>query len=44
MQTLYQTGCTREALDSMLTFRDFNDLIGLDEVRKIESSYYETIF
>ena len=41
MQTLYKTGSTKDALDSMVEFKDFNELVGLDEIRKMESSYYE---
>jgi 2-methylisocitrate lyase-like PEP mutase family enzyme len=39
MQTLMQTGTTKSLLGQMITFEEFNQLIGLPEIRTIESTY-----
>lgn len=39
MQTLMQTGTTKDLLGQMITFEEFNKLIGLPEIRTIESTY-----
>ncbi|MBN2124198.1 MAG: oxaloacetate decarboxylase [Deltaproteobacteria bacterium] len=43
MQSLHETGSTGESLDSMMTFQEFNSLVGLDEIREIEAFYYEDV-
>ena len=44
MEELMTTGTTKGFMDRMITFSDFNQLIGLDEVRKKESHYYKELF
>lgn len=39
MQTLMNTGTTKDLLGQMITFEEFNKLIGLPEIREIESTY-----
>ncbi|MDD4570052.1 MAG: isocitrate lyase/PEP mutase family protein [Tepidanaerobacteraceae bacterium] len=39
MQTLKKEGTTKGFLDKMIAFEDFNKLIGLPEIRKIEQNY-----
>ncbi|MGI6423653.1 MAG: isocitrate lyase/PEP mutase family protein [Tepidanaerobacteraceae bacterium] len=39
MRTLKNGGTTEDALDKMITFEEFNKLIGLPEIRKIEKKY-----
>ena len=42
METLFRTGTTAGCLDKMLTFTDFNNLVGLDKVRKQRSTTTKT--
>lgn len=44
MEELITKGTTKGFLDKMITFNDFNKLIGLDEIRKKESYYYKDLF
>ena len=44
MEELMATGTTKGFMDRMITFSDFNQLIGLDVVRKNESHYYKELF
>lgn len=39
MQTLKKEGTTKGYLDKMIAFEDFNKLIGLPEIRRIEQKY-----
>jgi carboxyvinyl-carboxyphosphonate phosphorylmutase len=39
MESLKKTGTTRNMYDHMMTFEDFNELIGLPEIRKAENKY-----
>ncbi|MCR4442523.1 MAG: oxaloacetate decarboxylase [Peptococcaceae bacterium] len=39
MRTLKKEGTTKNYLDKMITFEDFNKLIGLPEIRKMEQKY-----
>jgi carboxyvinyl-carboxyphosphonate phosphorylmutase len=40
MGELMTTGTTNGFLDKMITFSEFNQLIGLNEIKKMESHYY----
>jgi carboxyvinyl-carboxyphosphonate phosphorylmutase len=44
MEELITKGTTKGFMDKMITFNDFNQLIGLDEIRKKESYYYKDLF
>lgn len=44
MEELITKGTTKGFMDKMITFNDFNKLIGLDEIRKKESYYYKDLF
>jgi carboxyvinyl-carboxyphosphonate phosphorylmutase len=44
MEELMTTGTTKGFMDRMITFSDFNQLIGLDEIREKESHYYKELF
>ncbi len=39
METLMQSGTTSGMLDEMVTFTEFNQLIGLSEIRELEARY-----
>jgi len=39
MKTLMETGTTTDLSDRMITFEDFNELIGLPEIKKMEAEY-----
>lgn len=39
METLLQTGTTKSLLQDMITFEEFNRLIGLPQIREIENRY-----
>ncbi len=41
MQELITRGTTSKFMDNMITFDDFNELIGLTEIRKQERLYYD---
>jgi methylisocitrate lyase len=41
---LKRNGSTKHWLDKMIPFDEFNTLIGLDKVRKLESHYYKDFF
>ncbi len=43
MQELITTGTTGKFMDKMITFEDFNELIGLTEIRKQERFYYKDL-
>ena len=43
MKELITTGTTREFMDKMITFDDFNKLMGLNEIRKQEIHYYKDV-
>lgn len=43
MEELYRTGTTRGYLEHMITFDDFNRLIGLENVRETEALYYKDL-
>lgn len=42
-ETLYQTGTTKNLLGQMVTFDEFNKMIGLPEIRENETKYYSKI-
>jgi carboxyvinyl-carboxyphosphonate phosphorylmutase len=44
MEALFKTGTTAGYMDKMITFTDFNNLVGLDRVRETEAHYYKDIF
>ncbi len=44
METLFKTGTTASYMDKMITFTDFNNLVGLDTVREVELHYYKDLF
>ena len=44
MEELFITGSTLGFQDKMINFDDFNQLIGLEEIRKKESFYYRELF
>jgi len=41
---LKKNGSTKHWLDKMIPFDEFNTLVGLDKVRKLESQYYKEFF
>jgi carboxyvinyl-carboxyphosphonate phosphorylmutase len=43
MEELIVKGTTRECMDKMIAFTDFNQLIGLHEIRKKEGYYYKEL-
>jgi len=43
MKELFTTGTTKGFIDRMITFDEFNQLIGLDHVLKEESYYYREL-
>ena len=44
MEELYTTGSTIGSIDTMISFDNFNQLLGLVEIREKESFYYNEIF
>ena len=44
MEELYATGSTIGSIDTMISFDNFNQLLGLVEIREKESFYYNEIF
>ncbi|NWG01719.1 MAG: oxaloacetate decarboxylase [Syntrophaceae bacterium] len=44
MEELAKKGTTTGIMDKMITFSDFNQLVGLEEVRAIERHYYKELF
>lgn len=44
MRKLAGEGSTKSHLGQMVLFEDFNHLVGLEEVRKNESRYYQSLF
>jgi carboxyvinyl-carboxyphosphonate phosphorylmutase len=44
MEALSRTGTTVGYMEKMITFTDFNNLVGLDKVRETEAYYYKDIF
>jgi methylisocitrate lyase len=44
METLFKTGATAGYMDKMITFTDFNNLVGLEKVRAQETYYYKELF
>lgn len=44
MKTLFETGTTSGYMDQMITFGDFNKLVGLEDIRATESRYYKELF
>jgi len=44
MEALFKTGTTAGCMDTMITFTDFNNLVGLDKVRETELHYYKDLF
>jgi len=43
MRTLYEKGSTREFMKNMMVFDEFNELMGLKEIRTKEAEYYKGI-
>ncbi|MHC4456641.1 MAG: isocitrate lyase/PEP mutase family protein [Planctomycetota bacterium] len=43
MEKLMTSGSTTECVDKMITFVDFNRLLGLDEIREKENYYYKDL-
>jgi len=39
MTVLKQTGTTASLISEMITFEEFNDLIGLTKIRELENMY-----
>ena len=44
MEELFKTGTTGGCTDRMITFSEFNKMVGLDEVRANETRYYKELF
>jgi methylisocitrate lyase len=44
METLFKTGSTSGYMDKMITFTDFNNLVGLEKVRAKEAYYCKDLF
>jgi 2,3-dimethylmalate lyase len=44
MDALFKTGTTVGCMDQMITFADFNNLVGLEKVRATETHYYRELF
>ncbi len=44
METLFKTGTTSTCFEKMITFEEFNSLVGLDKVRAAEAYYYRDLF
>jgi carboxyvinyl-carboxyphosphonate phosphorylmutase len=43
METLLKTGTTKSLLHDMITFEEFNQLIGLPQIREIENTYVKGV-
>jgi len=43
METLFKTGSTSGYMDKMITFNDFNKLVGLEELRRKEAYYHKEL-
>jgi 2,3-dimethylmalate lyase len=43
MDALFRTGATTGAMNHMITFADFNHLVGLEKVRATETHYYREL-
>ncbi|MBN2031973.1 MAG: oxaloacetate decarboxylase [Deltaproteobacteria bacterium] len=41
---LMRDGTTRNFMDRMICFDDFNNLVGLDKIRELETHYYKDLF
>jgi methylisocitrate lyase len=39
LQTLRETGTTKELKNNMITFQEFNDLVNLSKYNKLEKKY-----
>jgi hypothetical protein len=44
MDVLFKTGTTAGCMDQMITFADFNHLVGLEKVRATEIHYCRELF
>ena len=44
MDALFKTGTTAGYMDKMITFTNFNNLVGLEKVRATETYYYRELF
>jgi carboxyvinyl-carboxyphosphonate phosphorylmutase len=44
MHALFKTGTTANCMDQMITFADFNHLVGLEKVRATETHYCRELF
>jgi methylisocitrate lyase len=44
MKVLSTNGTTSGYMDKMITFSDFNNLVGLEKVRETEAYYYKDLF
>lgn len=44
MKALSTNGATSSYMDKMITFSDFNNLVGLEKVRETEAYYYKDLF
>lgn len=44
MRKLAREGCTQSHLSQMIAFENFNSLVGLDEIRRNESHYYQSLY
>jgi methylisocitrate lyase len=43
MEALFKTGTTARSMDKMITFTEFNHLVGLEKVRETEAHYYKDL-
>ena len=41
---LMRDGTTKNFMDKMICFDDFNTFVGLDKIRELESHYYRDLF
>jgi len=44
MKALFKAGTTAGITDRMITFSDFNKIVGLDDLRANETRYYKELF
>lgn len=44
MEEIYQKGTSKDFMERMVAFGEFNEFIGLPMIRKIEEKYYKDIF
>jgi hypothetical protein len=44
MEELATRGTTAGTMDKMITFSDFNQLVGLEDIRATERRYYKELF